>query len=99
VPANASAIVAKAIPGEELTCKAHSFKVCDRGGQLERGVLSYYAVESLDRADTMGAWLAATREAIESSRRDGRLKPFQAPLLQALGDPAAEVPGRPVSAE
>jgi hypothetical protein len=97
VPANADAIVAKAIPGGELTCRAHNFTVDGRGGRVERGVLSYYATEWLERADTIGAWLTAIEAAMEAARSGGRLRPFETPLLQVLGDPAAKVAGRAVA--
>jgi hypothetical protein len=94
VPANARAIVLKAEPGEELTCRAHSFRPGGRDRQIERGVLSYYAVETLGRAETMESWLAAIRAALDAGRRRGQLEPPQSPSLQVLGDPESKVPGR-----
>jgi hypothetical protein len=83
----------KASPGEELACKAHNFKF----GGVERGIVSYYAVQCLDRADTMGSWLTSTHRAIDEGERNGELPPEKKPYLQLLGDENAKVPGRPVT--
>jgi hypothetical protein len=72
--------------------------VNSQGESLERGIISYYAVEALALADTMSSWLAGIEEAVQSDLRKGRLTLLQAPELQMLGDPAARVPGRTASA-
>jgi hypothetical protein len=78
----------KADPGAELTCRARNFKVGDR----DRGVLSFYAVQSLPSADTMDSWLSLTQDAIAEGGGKGLLKQFETPSLQLLGH---RVPGTP----
>jgi hypothetical protein len=78
----------RADPGAELACKAMNFKV----GDTDRGILSFYAVQSLPAADTMESWLSLTEAAIAEGGRKGLLKQFETPSLQLLGH---RVPGTP----
>jgi hypothetical protein len=83
----------KALPGEAFSCKAQSFIF----GGVERGILSYYAVRSLDHADTMGSWLTSINRAIDEGEGIDKLPREKKPYLQLLGDENAKVPGRPVA--
>ena len=94
MPANTNALVAKAAPGEELACRAFSFQV-RREGDLERGVTSYYAFESLLHARQLSDWLGRIREAVDLDVREEYLSPLQTPSLQILGNDSAAAPGQP----
>jgi hypothetical protein len=60
VPANVSALILKAPPGQDLTCRAqnHKFKVGD--SVQERGVVTHYASQALAKATTVDEWLKET---------------------------------------
>jgi hypothetical protein len=99
VPANVVALVMKAQPGAELSCRAHNYRFDHNGAKLERGVISYYAAKTLPRATTAESWLELISELSGSDLRRGSLKPSYQPSLQVLGNQEAIVPGKSVSNE
>jgi hypothetical protein len=99
VPANVVAIVMKAQPGAELSCRASNYRFDHNGAKRERGVVSYYAANTLPRVTTAESWLGLISELSSSDLSRGRLKPSYRPSLQILGNQAAIVPGKPVSGD
>jgi len=97
VPANVVAIVMKAQPGAELSCRASNYRFDHNGAKRERGVVSYYATNALPRVTTAESWLGLISELSSSDLSRGRLKPSYRPSLQILGNQAAIVPGKSVS--
>jgi hypothetical protein len=92
-------MIMKSQPGAELSCRAHNYRFDHNGVQLERGVVSYYAAQTLPKATTVESWLGLINESSNSDLRQGRLKPVYRPLLQILGDQTIITPGKPVSGE
>ena len=63
MPANVVALVMKAEPGAELACRARNYRFEPQGLPQERGVISYYAVQTLAQATTLagGSDVVASR--------------------------------------
>jgi hypothetical protein len=92
-------MVVKSQPGAELSCRAQNYRFDQNGVKVERGVISYYAAQTLPKATTMESWLQSINESSGSDLRQGRLKPSYKPLLQILGDQTIMAPGKPVSGD
>ena len=88
----------KAEPGAELTCRAHSYRFAHAEGPQERGVISYYAGQTLAQATTFAAWLQRIEALSSADFQGGRLPWFYQPSLQLLGHAASRLPGEPVKA-
>lgn len=93
MPSEVTAIVLKAEPGAELACRALDHRFEDDGAAVERGVISYYATETLPRATTVASWVALIEAAASADVRRGRITPFHQPALQVVGDAALRLPG------
>jgi hypothetical protein len=87
----------KAQPGAELSCQANNYRFDHNGTKRERGIISYYAAQTLPRVTTIESWLELISEFSSSDLRRGSLKPSYQPSLQILGDQAALVPGKSIS--
>jgi hypothetical protein len=94
VPANVTALVLRARPGErKCTAGNHEFPVAGR--KVKMGVLTHYAALALEDADTAGAWLKKTQALAERDARQGRLPAGRCPSLGLTGDPGRRLfPGR-----
>jgi hypothetical protein len=97
VPTGITAIVQKAEPGADLACRALDHRFEDGGVTVERGVISYYAVNALPQATTVGRWLSAMDRAANDDLRRGRITSFHLPSLQVVGDAGTPVPGEAVT--
>jgi hypothetical protein len=89
----------KAEPGAELTCRAHNYPFEHAGSPQERGVISYYAEQTLAQATTVAAWLQRIEALSSADFHGGRLPWFYQLSLQLLGHAASRLPGEPVKAE
>jgi hypothetical protein len=98
VPGNVVALVMKAEPGAELACRARNYRFAHQGSVQERGVISYYAVQTLAHATTSAAWLQRIEALASADLQEGRLPWFYQPSLQLVGHAAARLPGEPVKA-
>ena len=98
MPANVVALVMKAEPGAELTCRARNYHFEHAGSSQERGVISYYAGQTLAHATTVAAWLQRIEVLSSADFHGGRLPWFYQPSLQLLGHAASRLPGEPVKA-
>jgi hypothetical protein len=92
-------MIMKSQPGAELACRAHNYRFDHNGVKLERGVITYYAAQTLPKATTAESWLRLINESSDSDISQGRLKPVYRPLLQILGDQTITAPGKPVSGD
>ena len=99
MPANVVALVMQAEPGAELTCRAHNYPFEHAGSPQERGVISYYAEQTLAQATTVAAWLRRIEALSSADVHGGRLPWLYQLSLQLLGDAASRLPGEPVQAE
>ena len=88
----------KAEPGAELTCRAHNYHFEHAGSPQERGVISYYAGQTLAQATTFAAWLQRIETLSSTAFQEGRLPWFYQLSLQLLGHAASRLPGEPVNA-
>jgi hypothetical protein len=89
----------KAEPGWELACRARSYRFEQHGRSEERGVITYYAGQTLAQATTFAGWLQHIEVLSRAALQAGRLpSAFYQPSLQILGDAAARLPGQPVEA-
>jgi len=98
VPANVVALVMKAEPGAELACRARNYHFEHAGISQERGVISYYAGQTLAHATTVAAWLQRIEALSSADFQGGRLPWFYQLSLQLLGHAASRLPGEPVKA-
>ena len=89
----------KAEPGAELACRARNYRFEHQGLPQERGVISYYAVQTLAHATTMAAWLQRIEALSRADLYGGRLPWFYQPSLQLLGLATTTLPGEPVRLE
>ena len=88
----------KAEPGAELTCRARNYHFEHSGSSQERGVISYYAGQTLAQATTFAAWLQRIEALSSTDFQGGSLPWFYQPSLQILGHAASRLPGEPVKA-
>jgi hypothetical protein len=93
VPVEFTAIVPKPPAGAELACLALSHEFEQDGGRVERGVISYYATQTLPLATTVASWVQLIDTAAGADLARGRIKPFHQPSLRIVGDPAMRLPG------
>jgi hypothetical protein len=98
VPANVVALVMKAEPGAELACRARNYHFEHAESPQERGVISYYAGQTLAQATTFAAWLQRIEALSSADFQGGHLPWFYQPSLQLLGHAASRLPGEPVKA-
>jgi hypothetical protein len=96
VPVNVVALVMKAEPGAELACRARNYRFEHQGHSQERGVISYYAGQTLAQATTFAAWLQRIEALSSVDLQEERLSWFYQPSLQLLGPAMARLPGEPV---
>ena len=85
----------RAPAGFELTCRAlnHSF------GQVERGVLSYFAGIALPPAQNMDAWCAELQRLVDSDAVAGLLPETHHRTFEVLGDGESRLAGVPCGAQ
>ena len=95
MPANVVALVMKVEPGAELACRARNYHFEHTGSPQERGVISYYAGQTLAQATTFAAWLQRIEALSRADFQGGRLPRFYQPSLQLLGQAASRLPGEP----
>ena len=92
MPAQRTVLAMKALPGEELTCRARNLPPLHPA--QPRGVISYYATAALAGAETMGDWLTGIEDLVQQDVQDNRLYPFYHPHLAVLGEADGRLPGR-----
>ena len=92
MPAHTAALVMKAAPGAELTCRAHNLP--EAHPAQPRGIISYYATLALAAATTVDDWLARIEALVQEDVRAGRLPPFYRPCLYVLGEGKWPAPGK-----
>jgi len=97
VSANVSAILMRAEPGMELSCRGKNFNLPPGQHAQPRGVLSYYAAMTLPQADTVGDWLSQIHAAAKVDQDAGYLPPLYGLDLQVVGRLEAPLPGRSLS--
>jgi hypothetical protein len=90
------ALVMKAEPGAELACRARNYRFEHQGNPQERGIISYYAGQTLAQATTFAAWLQRIEALSSADLQEGRLSWFYQPSLQLLGPATTRLPGEPV---
>jgi hypothetical protein len=93
VPANVAALIMKSKEGEELSCKASNFEAKRDQVEENRGVISYYATQTLPIAKTMGGWLKHIENLISKDYEKGRLSMLKKPDLTVIGDLNTILPG------
>lgn len=81
----------KALPGAELTCRAHYLPRAHPA--QPRGIISHYAAAALAGAETVGDWLARIRDLVQQDVKAGQLPPLYQPDLHVLGDAGQRAPG------
>ena len=91
--------VREARPGSGLFCQAQNHTFEQQGRLVQRGVVSYYATQTLPTAATAVEWLQAMTTLAASDHRQGLLPPGHLPSLQVLGDATAPLPGDPIQKE
>ncbi len=74
----------------EMVCKTASALFDTPEGKIKRGVISFYATETLPEATTVESWLQLMRESMTADVRNG-LKGFER-LLQISGDGKRQLP-------
>jgi len=94
VPANVSALVKKAEPGAELTCRAYTKEFAEGGAVVRRGVISHYAAATVAGVTDLAAWIDAIERMSQADLATGVITPFYQPVLQVIGDAALALPGR-----
>ena len=99
MPANVVALVMQAPPGAELTCRARNYRFEQQGSLQERGVISYYATQSLAQATTVASWLEQIEALAHADLQQERLPGFYQLSLQILGQATTRLPGNPINAE
>jgi hypothetical protein len=99
VPANVVSLVMKAEAGAELACRARNYSFAHQGRHDERGIISYYAAQSLPQATTLASWLQLIEARASADLGQGRLPWLYQPALQILGSATTKLPGDPVSAD
>lgn len=94
LPPNASALAMKpSSPDEWLACHAPEHDFPADHGLARRGIISYYAAQTLPVARTMDEWLQEIQRAMSVDLASGVLPRLKQPLLQVLGIPTARLPG------
>jgi hypothetical protein len=93
MPANAVAIIMKALAGAELFCRAHNYRFNVNGQTVDRGVISYYASQALPRSVRVQDWLEIINTLSESDVGNGQLKELYRPLLEISGDSTTKLAG------
>jgi hypothetical protein len=93
VPANVAALLLRAVPGAELSCRAHEMPVAEQGQVIRRGCLSYYATATLASAATLQAWMDQITAWSQADLAQGRITAWYQPQLQLWGDPHRRLPG------
>ena len=86
-------------PGLEFVCQARNYRFVQQGVPIQRGVISYYAVQAFPHATTLSAWLQEIERLVQRDVRQGRLPEFYQPALHILGEATVFLPGRPVPSE
>jgi len=99
VPANVVALVMQAPAGAELTYRARNYQFEQQGNPQERGVISYYATQSLAQATTVASWLEQIETLAQADLQQERLPWFYQLSLQILGQAATRLPGDPMHIE
>jgi hypothetical protein len=89
VPANATVMAMQSEPGAELACKAHN-KVFEKN---ERGIISYYATNTVAQATTIASWLSMINDMIDQDFSRGIITDLERPSLKILGNPSTKLPG------
>jgi hypothetical protein len=77
----------------ELACRARNYRFEHQGGHQERGVISYYATQTLTQATTIASWLQRIEAMSRADLQRGHLTWFYQPSLQILGQAATRLPG------
>ncbi len=72
--------------GAELACRAHEHDFSYKGQLVRRGIVSYFATETLSQATSMNAWLAAINQQSEQAVTGGLLPKFRQPMLRVVGN-------------
>lgn len=92
-----TALVMESPAGAELACQARNYVFGWGRGLQERGVISYYAAQTLPEVATVADWANATALALTADARSGRLPRTHHPLLQVIGDGSQPLPGHPAA--
>jgi len=97
LPARTTALLLDPLPGQELTCHAHSAQFGEAGRTIEQGVISYYAARTLPTARNASGWLHAMMAHADADVEAGRLPADRRLRLKLAGDVGALLPGRPAA--
>jgi hypothetical protein len=95
VPANVTALVLKAGPGEDLICRAPNSRFKVNGAVQEGGVVSHYASLALAKATTAEEWLKETIALCEADVKQERLPEHLRLKLSIAGKPDQRLTGEP----
>ena len=93
LPSDVVAISVKAPPGTDLQCHVQKNDFEMNGSRVERGVISYYAGQTLPQATTFQSWVESINHLAEADIRHNRMKRSKWLTLRIVGDPAAGIPG------
>ncbi len=83
----------KAVPGGELTCRAHETEVEVNGSPVRRGIISYYATSTMEAASDIRSWVDLMEEKSSEDLAKRKIGILHKPMLQICGDPSIEVIG------
>jgi hypothetical protein len=97
-PVGITALVMEPPAGAELACQARNYLFGWGRGMQERGVISYYAAQTLPEVATVADWANAIALAVAADARSGRLPRTHRPLLQVIGAGDRLLPGQPAVA-
>ncbi len=96
MPGIASALLASAAPGEEMTCRAQNRPFATgAGAEEERGVVSFYALQALAVAQTTEDWSQRTTALCRADVEAGRLPASFAFSTIAVHGDLGRLPGAP----
>lgn len=84
----------KAVPGNELVCRAHEMDIFVNGSPVRRGIISYYASSTMGKATDMQSWVDLIRQKGSEDLTQYKSRMFYKPMLQICGDPSIEVIGK-----
>jgi hypothetical protein len=75
---------------DEMVCQTGSAFFDTPEGKIKRGVISFYATQTLPKATTVESWLRSINEAMTANVKNGRLRSVR--LLQIVGDSKTQLP-------
>jgi len=86
-------MVMKAEPGAELACRAYEMDIDMDGKPICRGIISYYAALTMEKATDMHSWIDLIEQISGEDLAQNTIKLHQKPMLQLCGDAHIKVIG------